>query len=551
MRWQDACGCGCCCPRAGFGFGLAVVVGVLSVAQRSKLVLHCAHVVRDLAWSRGGTAVHRLLGGSSLYVYFAAGSRWPLPEVRRPARRQLLITRTSYYGGERLRDLPAVNLGGGVPTREYAHVVVQPRVTYQTWMGFGGSFTESSADLFASASLENQKLIMDAYFDEHLGLGYTLGRLHMNSCDFSGSSWSCDDSPDDIQLVNFSIQRYHRSILPMVRRAAECAGRNLTLIASPWSPPAWMKDTGRMVHGGSLLWKHHSTWARFFVRFALEMKLAGVPLWGFTVQNEPDAVTPWENCYFSPRDELEFIRDFLGPALEASKLDLRLLFWDHNRDNMLLRAQTIYADPRAAEYVWGIGYHWYGDPRHEIWPDRSGQVSWDNVQRVHELRPDKHIIMTEASQEFGPRIGDWATGERYAEALIRDMNHWLEAWIDWNLVLDETGGPNHVGNLVSAPVILDTARGQVLHLPSYYYLAHFSRYIRPGAKRIAVGTNRDTLEATAFINPDGVIVVVVLNRSIWPSEFLLLFPSMMSEVSVRLNAPAHSIQTLRLVDEPR
>lgn len=294
-----------------------------------------------------------------------------------------------------------------------------------------------------------------------------------------------------------------------------------------------------MQSGGTLLPEFRTAWANHYVKFAQEFKDAGIPLWGFTVQNEPHASTPWENCLFTAEAERDFVRDHLGPALETSGLRLKLIVWDHNRDDMYTRAQTIYSDPEAAKHVWGLGYHWYGDPRYEFWPAREGMVLHDNVRKVHELRPDKHIIMTEACQEFGPRIGDWQLGERYAESIIKDLEGWLEAWIDWNLVLDERGGPNHVGNLVSAPVIYDTFREKLLFLSSYYYIGHFSRYIKPGAQRVACASNRDSLEATGFINPDGTLVSVVLNQKDDDITFWL----QVHGKSVETQAPAHSITT--------
>merc|ERR1712151_604190 len=206
---------------------------------------------------------------------------------------------------------------------------------------------------------------------------------------------------------------------------------------------------------------------------------AEVDIWGISVQNEPEASQRWESCIYSAEDERDFVRDFLGPALEASMLDVRLLVWDHNRDGMFARAKAIYTDPEAAKYVWGVGFHWYGDPRFESWPDKAGQLCFENVQRVHELRPDKHLVMTEACQEGGPHVGDWQLGERYAENIIKDLNGWTEAWIDWNLLLDSKGGPNHAGNLCSAPIIADPKHDSLMFQSSYYYIGQFSRYIHP------------------------------------------------------------------------
>eukprot|EP00438_Fugacium_kawagutii_P000348 Skav204709 [mRNA] locus=scaffold3332:148085:165810:- [translate_table: standard] len=162
-------------------------------------------------------------------------------------------------------------------------------------------------------------------------------------------------------------------------------------------------------------------WAKFYVRFAELMKKKGVSLWGFTVQNEPDGQTPWENCLYSPQEERDFIRDHLGPELEKSGLDLKLIAWDHNRDDLFLRAHTIYSDPEASKYVWGMGWHWYGDPRYEWWPDPAGQSCFDNVRKTHELRPENLGVAAK----------------------------------DWNFLLNKDGGPNHVGNVCSAPILAD------------------------------------------------------------------------------------------------
>lgn len=294
-----------------------------------------------------------------------------------------------------------------------------------------------------------------------------------------------------------------------------------------------------MLNGGKLRPEYRVAWAKHYVKFAEAFNQAGMPLWAFSVQNEPQASTPWENCLYNHEEERDFVRDYLGPALQSSGLDLKLLVWDHNRDDMLARAKAVYDDPEAEKYVWGVAYHWYGDTRYESWPAREGQLLFDNLRLVHELRPDKHILMSEACQEMGPRIGDWKLGERYGEAIIRDMNNWLEAWIDWNLILDESGGPNHVYNLVSAPVIADASRDRVLFLSSYYYIGHFSRFIRPGARRVLTGSSRDALETTGFVNPDGSVVVIVMNQGDYDIAFNLQFDGAVAKAE----APAHSISS--------
>lgn len=298
-----------------------------------------------------------------------------------------------------------------------------------------------------------------------------------------------------------------------------------------------------MLRKGKLKAGCRRAWARFLVRFARDMSSEGLPLWGMSVQNEPAASTSWENCLYNAQEERDFVRDHLGPALEASSADLRLLVWDHNRDQMVSRARTIYSDPEAAKYVWGMAFHWYGDSRYESWA-KTGQVCFENVARVHEMRPDKHLIMTEACQEGGPHIGEFNVGERYAESIIKDLNNWTEAWIDWNLVLDREGGPNHVSNFCSAPIIVDVERDLVFVQPAWYCIAHFSRFIRPGAQRILCASSRDALETTAFINTDGSIAAVVLNQTGTPIPFWLVNGA--SGKAAQTTAPPHSITTFVL-----
>ncbi|CAE7272480.1 GBA [Symbiodinium pilosum] len=456
---------------------------------------------------------------------------------------------------------------------------VQPR----EWLGFGGSFTEAAADTFRRMSRPKQSQILRAYFDRS-GLGYSLGRIPIGSCDFSLGHWTCGDLSDG-SLKGFSLERYEAAILPMVRSAIQLAGP-MSILASPWTPPTWMKSNGKFNGGGKLLPQYKGLWAQHYVLFAQEMSSRGVPLWGISVQNEPGAATPWESCQWTAMEEAEFIRDFLGPAVENAKLELKIVAWDHNRDEMLQRAACFYGDPDTAKYVWGIGYHWYGDPRFEWWPGRAevkfedalrvlaadkklpaavmdflagskhaegpmhfpelrGRLCLDSVRQTAELRPDKHLLFTEGCQELGGRsldsmLDSWKTGERYGMNIIADLNAGCEGWIDWNLCLDELGGPNHTGNYCLAPVICDTRTDEVLLQPAYWFLGHFSRYIRPGARRVLCSSSRDLLECTAWRNVDSSLSVVVMNQSESDIQFTLKISGF---GAMKTEAPSHSITT--------
>ena len=237
------------------------------------------------------------------------------------------------------------------------------------------------------------------------------------------------------------------------------------------------------------------------MRFIRAYEAEGEPLWAESVQNEPQATQRWDSCLYNAEDERDFVRDHLGPALHAAGLGhVRIVIWDHNRDALVERASVVYADPEAARYIWGTGFHWYGADH------------FDQVQLVHDAWPDKALLFTEGCQEGGPHIGEWEVGERYARSLINDINRWTVGWIDWNLLLDERGGPNHVGNFCSAPILADRASGTLMHQSAYWVLGHFARFVRAGARRVLCASTRHEVEATAFVNPDGSRVTVAANR---------------------------------------
>ena len=434
------------------------------------------------------------------------------------------------------RDLPG-RIGAG-PSQNLAplgdgigkipSVWIDDLVSYQEIEGFGGAFTEAAAVTLQKMPEDKQREILRAYFDPESGHGYTLCRTHINSSDFSTGNYASCEQDGDITLGTFSIDRDRQALIPMIQRALELSDGKMKLFASPWSPPGWMKTNGQMNKGGQLKPEYREVWAEYYVRFIQSYAEAGITISGLTVQNEPEAVQPWDSCVYSPAEERDFVRDHLGPTLEKAGLGhVKVIIWDHNRDRLYERAKVVYSDPRAAKYVWGSGFHWYG-------PD-----AFENVQRVHDAWPDKKLLFTEGCQEGGPHHGSWLTGERYARSVIQDLNHWTVGWMDWNLVLDEKGGPNHVGNYCSAPILADTNTGEVHYQSSYYYLGHFSRFIRPGAKRILTAASRDELEVTACKNPEGRNDVVILNSSETTFPVTLKF----NQGETKIESPRRSILT--------
>ena len=407
-------------------------------------------------------------------------------------------------------------------------VTVNAGRAFQTIEGFGGAFTEAAAISWQALSPPRREEALRAYFDRNCGHGYSLCRVHMNSCDFALGNYAHVEVPGDVALASFSIERDRQALLPFIKAAQRVAGAPLKLLVSPWSPPGWMKSNGQMNQGGKLLPQYAHAWARCFVRFIEEYEKEGVPIWGVSVQNEPAATQRWDSCLYSAEEERDFVRDHLGPVLHSAGLGrIKIVIWDHNRDGMVERANTVYSDAAAAKYVWGTGFHWYGENH------------FDHVQLSHDAWPDKQLLFTEGCQEGGPHTGSWELGERYAHSMINDLNRWTVGWIDWNLLLDETGGPNHASNLCSAPLLVDRANDALMVQSSYHCIGHFARFVKPGARRVLCAATRHDIEATAFLNPDGSLAIVVMNRS----EAAIRFELRAVSGSLPAGLPPHAIAT--------
>jgi glucosylceramidase len=438
------------------------------------------------------------------------------------------VTETARDNGHRLASIAAPLPATGPATADA--LVLDPAEKFQEMSGFGGALTESSAWVLAQLPAEKRLEIIRRYYDPQEGIGYTLARTHINSCDFSLNLWALDETPGDYDLLNFTLAPMRRWLLPLIHDAQTVAGADrFKLLASPWSPPAWMKTNNRMDDGGSLRREYAAAWAQYFVKFCQAMdREEKIPVWALTVQNEPEAKQTWESCLYKPEQERDFVRNHLGPALAQAGLSgVKLIGWDHNRDRIEARADAMLGDPESAKYLWGLGVHWY------VSDDYAASA------RVHAKFPDKAVLFTEGCVESGKLVGQWQNGERYARNMIGDFRHWVCGFIDWNIVLDQRGGPNHVGNFCDAPVIVNIETKQVSYGSSFYYIAQFSRFVQPGAHRIASRGGPEALQSVAFANPDGSLVSVVLNETDAPVNFALTAGGEALTCAI----PAHAIQT--------
>ncbi|ATC63555.1 glycosyl hydrolase [Nibricoccus aquaticus] len=447
------------------------------------------------------------------------------------AQKSVDVYLTAKDSGERLSKVATLSLGGrGVLTEKEQRIFVDPAKTFQTLLGIGGALTDASAETYFKLPVEKRRELIRAYYDSEHGIGYSLGRTHINSCDFSSASYTYV-AEGDTALKTFSIAPDEKHRIPFIKDALAAVKGPFAMYASPWSPPAWMKDNNHMLRGGKLKPEMRDAWARYYVAFIQAYEKAGIPIWGLTVQNEPMAVQRWESCVYTAEEEKDFVRDHLGPVLAKSGMaDKKIVIWDHNRTWIFQRAQAALNDPEAAKYIWGVGFHWYSDD------------AFDNVRLVKETYPQTHLLFTEGCNFPYDRtkLSDWNWGELYGRSMIKDFNNGADGWTDWNVLLDETGGPNHVKNFCYAPVHADTQTGELMYMNSYYYIGHFSKFIRPGAKRVISSSTVDRLLTTAFKNADGSVAVVVMNSSGEAQAFALTI----GQQSVPVSSPAHSILTL-------
>ena len=414
-------------------------------------------------------------------------------------------------------------------------IFVNPAKKFQKILGIGGAITDASAEVFAKLPVDKQHEFLDAYYNPTKGIGYTLARTNINSCDFSSESYTYVDEGDKY-LKTFDIQHDTKFRIPLIKQALKTANNKMVIFASPWSPPAFMKDNKNMLHGGKLLPEYYQSWANYYEKFIKAYQLQGISIWGLTIQNEPMASQTWESCIYTAEEEREFLKKYLGPTMAKNGLsNKKIIVYDHNRDFMNERANVIFGDSAAAKYAWGIGFHWY-----ETWA--GTEPLYCNESKVHEAFPSKNMLFTEGCVEvFDPqKFNYWGNAERYGRSMINDFNAGTVGWTDWNILLDEHGGPNHVGNYCFAPIHADTKTGNLIYTPSYYYIGHFSKFIRPNARRVSSALNKSILLSASFKNEDGKMVTVVMNEGDKPLTYNLII----NENCAKIQILAHSIQTL-------
>jgi glucosylceramidase len=437
-----------------------------------------------------------------------------------------LVTTTYHNGHKNTKETTQeFSFDKGV---EMKVVNIYPEMEYQTFDGFGGAITEAAGYTYSLMSEEKQKSILEAYFGVN-GNRYNLVRTHIDSSDFSLGQYAAMDDPEDTEFNSFTLERDEQYIIPLLLKAQETAGQSLSVMLSPWSPPAFMKTNGQRTFGGTLKPEYRQFWAEYICHYIKQYRDKGFKIDMLTIQNEPNATQTWDSCLYTAEQEKEFLRDFLYPALVKNSLeDIEVSIWDHNKERMFERACTI-IDEVTDKMVQGVAFHWY-----------TGE-HFDAIKLVREKFPTKKLIFTEGCVEYSrfSEAGQLENAQMYAYDIIGNINAGMNAFIDWNILLNKEGGPNHVNNFCDAPIMCDTENDIVQEKLSYTYIGHFSRYIEPGAKRIASTKYTDKLNIVSMKNPDGTIVTVLLNRSGEDVAVALRLAGEVTEFSV----PAGSIVT--------
>ena len=445
------------------------------------------------------------------------------------------------------------------PNENRVIININPEEKFQTITGFGGSFTEASAYLLNRLSKENRKKILDAYFGEE-GAKYSLTRTHIASCDFSLSNYTYAKEENDTLMEHFTIEDDKNDLIPMILEAKAISKDGFKIISSPWSCPPWMKDNKNYV-GGKLLPEYNDAFALYFSKYLDAYKKEGIDIWGVTVINEPHGNgNNWESTLFSPEEMTLFVQNHLGPKLEKDGWkDVKIFGYDQNRAGLPEWVDAMYKNEETSKYFAGTAIHWY-ESTYDFFPEQ--------LQYAHKKAPNKYLIETEGcidseiphwqddawywKKEATDWGWDWASEKdkhlhpkyapvnRYAGDIIGCLNNWVDGWVDWNMVLDRQGGPNWFKNWCVAPVIVDPEKDEVYFTPLYYVMAHFSKFMRPGAVKIGCTIDHKELMATAVKNPDGTIAVAIFN----PSEKSHSIEIKINNNKTSITIPAKALQTV-------
>ena len=388
--------------------------------------------------------------------------------------------------------------------------------------GFGGAINESSAYNFSLLSEADKIQALEMLVGE-TGLGYNLFRLCIGSSDFTVDSYSYVDDGDET-LKTFSIEKDRRWIIPFIKEIQKYSKRKLTFFASPWAPPAFMKTNNDRKFGGKLKEEYYDLYAEYIIKFLKAYEKEGIYISYLTVQNEAKASQTWESCTYSIEEEIAFAK-VLRKYLKDNKIECKLLCWDHNKERLLERAVPVLEEGDLFD---GAAYHWY-----------SGN-HYDNIGYLKNMFPNKEVFETEFCRAYGIDV----TFTSYSMEFVNTLRNGTDGIIEWCLILDDKGGPYHdrpKHGGCEGTINIDKDY-KIFTFKNYNETYMFAHFIKPGARILYTSSFVDEVKASAIQNPDGTIVVTVVN-------FLDELPC--EPIAIRINdhlidipTPSKSVTTL-------
>ena len=448
-----------------------------------------------------------------------------------------------------------------------------PDLTFQTIEGFGTAMTESSAYLLSKMDAGTRRSVLEEYFGS--GGNHTrFIRVPIDSCDYSLEEYAAVEDPlSDPDLHTFSIKRDQLYILPVLKEAINISVEPISVLMSPWSPPAVWKTPpekpkndlsvyGNMLgirmdpadytkpsrcHGGSLKPEYYGSWAKYLTKYIQAYLDEGIPVTMMSLQNESIAATDWDSCVWTAQEQKTFLRDFLYPEFKKAGFagKIELFIWDHNKERVLEYSSEI-IDDVTDKMVDGIAFHWYSGDHFEAVELTRGQYP-DKILMSSECctlhQPGKAGFPDLFSSKKLPGTIDYEDAVAYAHDLIGNINAGMNRWIDWNLILDKDGGPRHVPGGFASPVIANDD-GTYRKTLSFEYIGHFAKYILPGAERIGFSRCDADVEMTAARNPDGSLAVVILNASDADRKYAIRIKGCI----IRISIPARTLNTFLTED---
>ena len=423
-----------------------------------------------------------------------------------------------------LNEIPNIKLRSS-DIYEDNTITINTTSKFQEFIGFGGAFTESAGYALSTINSDIYNNILDDYFSKE-GLNYNFGRLPIASNDFSLKSYSYSYKKD---LSDFSIEQDTKYIIPTIKSALK-RNKNMKFISSPWSPPAFMKSNKMLILGGKLRKKHMQTWADYLVKYVTKYKEQGINIDYMTIQNEPNISQLWESCRYTAEEEANLLINYLYPTFKENNLNTKFLIWDHNKDDIVERVNDCLLKYGAIDYADGIAFHWY-----------TGSY-FENLNTLNKSFPDKLLIHTEGCtgySNFKPE-DELFNAEMYATEIIGDLNNGTNCFVDWNLVLDYSGGPNHKKNYCNSPIMINKNKDGYIKTPSFYYIGQFSKYIKPNSRRIDINNPYKDIQITAFKNIDRTIAVILFNKNNFNIEYNFSYENCIFHD----NLDSHAIVTL-------